>query len=167
LLETSFLVARLAPFLRNRTTRLLKSPKLFVADSGLAAHLAGVTDLRPEADEPLRGALLETFVFQNLAALIGAHLEHAELGFWHVQGRHEVDFVVTLGRRVVAIEVKAASRFSDRDLAGLRAFASTTTGLVAGLLAYNGSELLSLGERLYAVPLGLLLSKSPRLAPRV
>lgn len=158
LLETSFVIARLPPFLKNRTTRLLKSPKLFVGDSGLCAHLAGVADLRPEADEMLRGALFETYVFQNLAALIEAHLDQADLAFWHVQGRHEVDFVISLGRQVVAIEVKAGSAIADSDLVGLRAFAGTTPGFAMGLLAYNGSELLSLGDGLYAVPLGLLLS---------
>lgn len=158
LLEASFVAARLPPFLRSRTTRLIKSPKLFVVDSGLACHLADVTDLRPSADEPLRGAVYETYVHQNLAGTLAAHLSRAELAFWHVQGRHEVDFVLAAGRKCLGIEVKAGSRFGDNDLAGLRAFLDRTPGAVAGILAYNGGEVAPLGDRLYAVPLGLLLS---------
>ena len=158
LLETSFVVARLAPHLRSRVTRLVKSPKLYVADSGLACHLTDVEDLRPSADEPLRGALFETFVHQNLAGILASWSGRADLAFWSVQGRHEVDFVVTSGRRFVAVEVKAGSRFGDRDLGGLRAFLEKTSGAGVGLLAYNGAELLPLGERLYAVPLAMLLS---------
>ena len=158
LLETSFVLARLAPYLRNRPTRLIKSPKLFVSDSGLAAHLTRVSDLRAQADEPLRGALFETYVHQNLAGILQAHDPGAELAFWNVQGRHEVDFVVTSGRRCLAIEVKAAARFTERDLSGLRAFRGKASELVAGVLAYNGTEAVSLGDGLYAVPLGLLLA---------
>jgi predicted AAA+ superfamily ATPase len=158
LLETSFVVTRLTPHLRNRSTRLVKSPKLFVSDSGLAAHLTDVSGLGPADDEPLRGALYETFAHQNLAGLLSDHLERAELCFWNVQGRHEVDFVVVHRRRTVAIEVKAATRFGDSDLSGLRAFVAATPGVVAGILAYNGAEVAPLGDKLFAVPLGLLLS---------
>jgi predicted AAA+ superfamily ATPase len=158
LLETSFVLTRVAPFLRNRSTRLIKSPKLMVTDSGLAAHLADVSDLAPTADEPLRGPLVETWVHQNLAAVLGAHDPRADIGFWSVQGRHEVDFVVSSGRRCVGVEVKAAGRFSDRDLAGLRAFVERTPDAVAGLLAYNGKETHSLGGKLFAVPLAALVS---------
>jgi predicted AAA+ superfamily ATPase len=158
LLETSFVIARLAPYLRSRTTRLIKSPKLYVADSGLAAHLTDVRDLRPAADEPLRGGLFETYVHQNLAGILTAQEDRAELAFWNVQGRHEVDFVLASGRRCVAIEVKAASRFFGRDTSALRTFLDNTPGAVAGVLAYNGHEVAPLGDRLFAVPLGLLLS---------
>lgn len=157
-LETSLVLGRLSPYRRSRASRLIKSPKLFVSDAGLAAHLTGVSDLRPTADEPLRGALHETFVLQNLAGILGAHRERAEIGFWSVQGRHEVDFVIAHGRRVIGIEVKAASRFGPGDLSGLKAFLASTPGAAAGILAYNGGELVPLGERLYAVPLSLLLS---------
>jgi predicted AAA+ superfamily ATPase len=157
LLETSFVITRLQPILRSRTTRLIKSPKLFLSDSGFACHLTGVFDLGARADEPMRGALFETYFLQNLAAILGAHLPKAEIGFWNVQGRHEVDFVVTHGRRSIAIEVKSGTRFSDRDLAGLQTFSAKTPGVAASILAYNGTEAVQLGERLFAIPIGLLL----------
>jgi hypothetical protein len=69
-----------------------------------------------------------------------------------------VDFTIALGRAVFAVEIKAATRFGDRDLAGLRAFAASTPGFRAGILAYNGEEAHALGDGLFAVPLGLLLS---------
>lgn len=158
LLEASFLVTRLSPFLRSRVSRLIKAPKIYMTDSGIAAHLAAVTDLSPTSGEPLRGALLETYVCQNLMAILGAHLPRARVDFWSIQGRHEVDFVVSNGRTVLAIEVKAATRFGERDIAGLRAFVETTTGARTGVLAYNGREAVALGANLYAIPLGLLLS---------
>lgn len=158
LLETSFLLTRLTPFLRSRAARLIKSPKLLMTDSGLTAHLAGVTDLGVTAGEPMRGALFETYVGQNLAALLGAHLPKAHLHFWSVQGRHEVDFVISSGRSCIGIEVKAAGRFSEKDLSGLQAFMASTPEARAGILAYNGTEALAVGQNLYAIPIALLLS---------
>ncbi len=158
LLEASFVLTRLAPYLRSRTTRLIKSPKLFVADSGLAAHLGGVTELSAISGEPLRGPLFEGWVQQNLAGIASAWWPRAELNFWSVQGRHEVDFVFSLGRRCVGIEVKAASRFRGRELGGLKAFLEKTPEATAGILAYNGTEAVALGERLYAVPLAWLVA---------
>lgn len=158
LLETSFLTRRLPPFLKNRSTRLIKSPKCHITDSGLAAHLAGITDLTPGQDDLMRGALFETYVAQNLAALLEAHVPDARLGYWHEQGRHEVDFVIEQGRRACAIEVKAASRWNEGDIAGLRAFLDRTPACVAAVLAYNGKEAVRMDEKLWALPLGHLLA---------
>ena len=158
LLETSMLLERVEPYLRSRTTRLIKSPKIYMSDSGIASHLSGVEHLDATADEPMRGALYETYVFQNLSGILASRLPQFDLGYWSVQGRHEVDFIVSRGRDVVAIEVKAGSRFRDKDLAGLRAFTSKTPGIRAAVLAYNGVETVSLGDKLYAIPIATLLS---------
>ena len=158
LLEASFLIRRLPPFLKNRSSRLIKSPKLHVTDSGLAAHLAGVTGLEPGREDLLRGALYETYVAQNLAALLEAHHPEAHLAYWHEQGRHEVDFVIEAGRKVFAIEVRAATRWSQSDLSGLRAFEDRTPAFAAGVLAYNGREAVQLDGKLFAIPLGHLLA---------
>lgn len=158
LLESSFLIRRLPPFLKNRSSRLIKSPKLHVTDSGLAAYLAGVDNLEPGHDDFLRGALFETYVAQNLAGLLETFLPDAQLAYWHEQGRHEVDFVIESGRKAIAIEVKAATRWRDNDLNGLKTFLERTPTGVAAVLAYNGSEAVKLGDRLYAIPLGHLLA---------
>lgn len=158
LLEGSFVTQRLPPFIRNRASRLIKSPKLHLSDSGLAAHLAGVDDIGPAADEPLRGALFETWVAQQLSAIVDARWPKARLAYWHVQGRHEVDFVIEVGRDTMAIEVKAATRWNERDLAGLRAFLAATPRCRAAILAYRGEEAVPLGERLWAIPLPQLLA---------
>lgn len=157
LLETSFLIRRLPPFLKNRSTRLVKSPKLHFTDSGLAAHMAGISLIEAGRDDMLRGALFETYVVQNVAALIDAHLPDAQLAYWHEQGRHEVDLVVELGRKVLAIEVKAGTRWDEGDLSGLKAFLDRTPACVAAVLAHNGRQCAKLGDRLWAIPIGQLL----------
>ncbi len=159
LLETSFVLYRLYPFLRNRASRLIKSPKLFLSDSGLAAYLAGIDLGQPTAPvDPLYGPLLETYVAQNLRSILDSTWPQARLHFWSVQGRHEVDFVIEVGRFCLAIEVKAAARWGERDLSGLQAFLAATPGCKAAILAYNGKQAVRLGEKIWAIPLSLLLS---------
>lgn len=158
LLEASFVVTRLLPQRTNRTSRLVKAPKLFLADSGLAAHLAGVSAIDAAADEPLSGALLETYVQQNLAVILESAWPEAELAYWHVQGRYEVDFIVRAGRESLAIEVKSGTRWAEADLRGLRAFLDADPRCRAAVLAYGGTTAASLGDRLWVVPVGRLLS---------
>lgn len=66
--------------------------------------------------------MLETFVAQNLVSILHSTWPRANLFFWNIQGRHEVDFIIEAGNRCLAIEVKAAERWAQGDLAGLKAF---------------------------------------------
>ena len=68
-----------------------------------------------------------------------------------------MDFVIELGRKIFGIEVKAATRWSEGDLSGLRAFLERTPACVAAVLAYNGKEAVKLGERLFVIPIEQLL----------
>lgn len=155
LLEASFLAYRLTPYLKNRAVRLIKSPKIYLTDSGIACFLAGLKVLR---GDPSRGPMLETYAAQNLAGIIDARMPGASLHFWNVQGRYEVDFVAESGKKCIAIEVKGASRWEERDLSGLKAFLAGTPSCLAAVLAYNGGETVPLGDRLWAVPLSAVVS---------
>jgi hypothetical protein len=158
LLETSFVISKLNPYLRNKASRLIKSPKVYISDSGLACFMTGVDKFRMDDQEPLLGALFETYVAQNLFAIINARWKEAQLYFWSIQGRNEVDFIIEAGRYCLAIEVKSSTRWQKRDLSGLEAFLAATPHCVAGVLCYNGAEAVRLGEKLWALPLGLILS---------
>jgi hypothetical protein len=155
LLEASYVIHRLNPYIRNRASRLIKSPKIYMSDAGLGGYLAGVNRLE---NDSLRGAYFETFVAQNLLGILSARWPQAELYFWNIQGRAEVDFIVEAGRSCLALEVKASPRWSDRDLTGLKSFLSFTPHCRLAILGYNGAEAVKLGDRLWAVPLGTVLS---------
>ncbi len=157
LMEAGYILRRLPPFLRNRTTRLMKTPKIFCSDSGLAAVLAGAAGFADAPDDPLRGALLETYVLQNLMGNVAGESPAITPHYWNVSGRHEVDFVFECGRRAIAVEVKWASRWNEHDLSGLRAWQETTPGGGLALLACQTRTATQLGENLWVVPLGDLL----------
>jgi predicted AAA+ superfamily ATPase len=158
LFETSFLITRLSPYLKNRATRLIKSPKLYMSDSGLACYLAGVERFGSVSKVPFMGAMFETYIAQNLLSIIEARWRTATLSFWTVQGRYEVDFVIEDGDQCIALEIKSGARWRENDLSGLKAFLSVTPQCKAAILGYNGKDPVKLGEKLWALPLGLLLS---------
>lgn len=157
LLETSFVVRRLSPFLSNKATRLIKTPKMYYSDSGLAAYMADIEHLDYKKPDPMLGPLLETYISQNLIRILESQSTRVKMYYWHVQGRHEVDFVIQIGREIVAIEVKAATRWEQKDLSGLKTFLKYTPQCKAGILAYNGREVVKLEDRIWAVPLGVLV----------
>ena len=145
LLETSYMLVRLPAYAVNRTKRLIKSPKVYWGDPGLALHLA-------EAPEPT-GAHLENVVLHDLLAWRDARLERAELGYWRTAIGEEVDFVIETGRSLLPVEVKATARPRLADAAHLRTFrAEYGKKARAGLLLHTGSTLEWLAPGVLAAP---------------
>ena len=158
LFDASFFITRITPYLGNRASRIIKSPKLYLSDSGLAGYLAGIDPSSGVRQDPLFGALFETYAAQNLSSILAAKWQSAGLYFWAVQGRNEVDFVIEAERACMALEFKSAARWHDRDLAGLKAFLSATPHCKAAILCHNGEDAVKLGERLWALPVSMVLS---------
>ena len=131
LLETSYLLVRLPAYAVNRTKRLIKSPKLYWGDTGVALHLTQET-------EP-RGAHLENLVLHDLMAWRDSRIERAELFYWRTSIGEEVDFVIETGNSLLPIEVKATTRPRYRDTAHLRTFRSEYGDMSRpGLLLHTG-----------------------------
>jgi uncharacterized protein len=155
LLEHTFLLERLPPWHSNRLSRLVKTPKLHVGDSGLAAALLGVDARSVMADRPLLGQLLETFAFQELRRQASWHDEpHAFFHFRDKDGA-EVDIVIERGATAVAgVEVKAGASVTPADFRGLRKLKEAAGArFAAGVVLYDGEAASSFGDRLFAVPL--------------
>lgn len=145
LLETSYLLVRLPAYAVNRTKRLIKAPKIYWGDTGVAMHLAGV-------DEP-GGAHLENLVLQDLLSWRDARIERAELGYWRTAIGEEVDFIIETGGKLLPIEVKATSRPRLSDAKHLRTFrAEYGNKSRAGLLLHTGTAVEWLAPDVLAAP---------------
>jgi len=158
LFETSFIITKLNPYLKNRASRLIKSPKLYLSDSGLACYLTGLNRIEFTSSQPLTGSMFETYIAQNLLSLIQGRWPSACLYFWSVQGRNEVDFIIEVNNHCIALEIKSGTRWQERDLSGLKAFLTATPHCKAAILGYNGTEIVKLGEKIWALPLSLIFS---------
>jgi len=114
------MVRRLAPFFANVQKRLTKSPKLYVRDTGLLHHLAGLRRPRELATWARRGSSFEGLVIEELAALAQRRLVRPELFFWRTHAGAEVDLLLVEGRRILPIEIKLGASVDQHSLAGLR-----------------------------------------------
>jgi predicted AAA+ superfamily ATPase len=156
ILEISMLGHLLPAFGLNRRKRLIRTPKFFLGDSGLACHLCGLSRPSHAAASPLWGALLETWVFQHLSVQASLLRPAAEVFYWRSSDNKEVDFVLEWNGRLVAVEVKATRSPGARDASGLAVFRDEYPDLMtAGLLLHAGDRVEVLGDRLFAVPLGV------------
>jgi uncharacterized protein len=158
LLERVFLLEMLPPWHTNRLSRLVKTPKLHVGDTGLACALLGVDAASLSADRPLLGQLLETFVFQELRRQ--ASWTEDPLRFFHFRDKDgaEVDIVIERGaREVVGIEVKASSTVTAADFRGLRKLeVAAGRRFAAGVVLYDGEAAVPFGDAMHAVPVRAL-----------
>jgi len=153
LLERVFLLERLPPWHVNQMSRLVKRPKLHVGDTGIACALLGLDAARLEADRVVLGAMLETFVLQELRRQ--ASWRPNPIDFFHFRDRDdfEVDIVLEGDGAVAGVEVKAAASVNDSDLRGLRKLQSAAgKRFAAGVVLYDGSATVSFGGGLFAVP---------------
>lgn len=138
-------MVRLPAFAVNRTKRLIKSAKLYWADSGLALHLAEIAE--PGA------AHLENLLLLDLLAWRDARLERAELFHWRTAVGEEVDFIVEAGRKLLPIEVKASAQPRLSDGRGIHAFrAEHGAAALPGLLVHTGNTTAWIAADILAVP---------------
>jgi len=160
LLERIFLIELLPPWHSNRLSRLVKTPKLHLGDTGLASSLLGVDAGALARDRPLLGQLLETFVLQELRRQASWHDD--AIGFHHFRDKdgYEVDIVLEReGRELAGVEVKAAATVTESDFRGLRKLKDASgVRFASGVVLYDGESTVRFAEDLFAVPIKALWS---------
>jgi predicted AAA+ superfamily ATPase len=143
-------------------SRLVKTPKLHIGDTGLAVALLGINAQDLAADRELLGQFLETFVYQELQRQSSGHEDDIRFHHFRDKDGYEVDLVLEKGTRQIAgVEVKASASVSSSDFRGLRKLASAAGNrFAAGVVLYDGEISVSFGDSLYAVPIRRLWEAS-------
>ncbi len=147
LLETSFQLLRLPAYSANRTKRLVKSPKLYWSDPGLASWLAG--------GQVTSGALLENLVLHDLLAWRDSQVPAPNVLFWRTSTELEADFVIECGGQLLPVAVQATSSPGYRASRGLRAFRDEYDPggqFAGGLLLHCGEQIRWMSDRILAIP---------------
>jgi len=145
MLETSYQLIRLPAYSVNRTKRLIKAPKAYWSDVGLALHLSGETTPR--------GAHLENLLLADLHAWAAAAPDRPEILYWRTAAGEEVDFVIEWRGRLLPIEMKAARRVSSRDARGIAGFREEYgSAVLGGLVLYAGDETMFVADKVLAAP---------------
>ena len=161
LLEGVFLLEEVPPWHSNRLSRLIKTPKLHIGDTGIASAMLNRDATALWENRALLGQLLETFVYQELRRQASWHEDEFRLHHFRDRDGFEVDLVLERsGGEVAGVEVKAGATVTDADFRGLRKLKDGAgKHFRAGVVLYDGEVAASFGEGLCAVPLAELWTK--------
>jgi predicted AAA+ superfamily ATPase len=149
LLTDALMIRQLQPWHANVSKRQIKSPKIYVRDTGLLHQLLGVEDEKALLTHPKLGASWEGFVIEQVLA----SQPHDEAWFWGTRQGAEIDLLLRRGGRLFGIECKRADapRITPSILVALEDLQIERVAVV-----YPGSRRFPLGDRVEAVPLASL-----------
>jgi len=138
LMEASYVLFRLQPYFANTRKRLVKRPKLYFHDTGLACFLLGITAPLHLEHHPLRGAIFENWVISEVMKFDTAHNHFADLAFYADAGGHEIDLLYRPGADLVPIEIKSGQTFHSDYFKGISYFAKHFPSH-PGMIVYAGA----------------------------
>ena len=140
-LEAGYIVFLLRPHHQNFGKRLVKTPKLYFHDTGLAAHLMGIRDSAHLSIHSARGALFENFVISELQKRRYNQGLASNLYFWRNNTGEEVDVLIEHGDKLMPVEIKSGQTFTSDFLAGLNKWARYAGDkALPAHLVYGGDE---------------------------
>jgi uncharacterized protein len=137
-LEASYIIKLLRPYYKNFNKRLIKSPKLYFIDTGLAAFLLDISDENQMKTHPLRGALFENFVVSEFLKNRFNNGQTDNLFFFRDNTGNEVDLICDHGQKTDAVEVKSAQTVAPDFFKGLRFFSRLSGNVRRGMVLYGG-----------------------------
>lgn len=141
ILEASFLVFRLQPYFENFGKRIIKSPKLYFTDVGLATYLLDISTTEQIARDPLKGNLVENFVISELIKNRYNQGIEPSFYFYRDSNSNEVDLLFKSGNNLIPIEIKSSSTFNIDFLKGIKYFQEIAESRAPyGYLIYSGSQ---------------------------
>lgn len=159
LLEGYFLVRRLQPYHANLAKRLVKSPKVYIRDSGMLHYLLGISTADQLLSSPARGNSFEGFMIQQTTALEHLHRPGSGVYFFRTQVGAEIDLVIDRGQSRIGFEFKAGGTIEPRDWAHLQS--GIDDGVIhRGIIAYNGTRRFPVSDCITVAPAGELLANA-------
>lgn len=158
LLEKVFLIETLPAWSGSLKNRLVKTPKVFITDTGLLAYLQGLSLDKVKKNPTLTGSLTENFVVCELKKQLGWIEKRATMFHFRTSNEREVDIVLeNAAGDLVGIEVKSSSSINPSDFKGLQLLAeSLPEKFKRGIILYTGNKFLGFGEKLFLVPINAL-----------
>ena len=140
-LEASYIIFLLKPHHRNFGKRLIKSPKLYFYDTGLAAWLLGINDAKQMSIHAMRGALFENLMISELLKGRFNKALASNLYFWRDNTGNEIDVLIEKTGTLIPVEIKSGQTVTKDYFTGLKKWltiADATTG--SSYIIYGGNE---------------------------
>lgn len=140
-LESSYIVFLLPAYYRNFNKRIIKAPKMYFTDTGLACYLLGIENFKHVGRDPLLGGLFENFVIIEILKYFWSDGRNAPLYFFRDNVGNEIDLLIEKARNVFGIEIKAGKTVNSDWFKGLK-YLKTVMGktVLSRHLVYGGNE---------------------------
>ena len=158
MLEMIYQISLLRAYSSNVSKRFIKSPKLFMTDSGIFTHLLGITSTEGIHESNHKGDIFETFVYGELLKHLSYSMTQPSIYHYRTNDKKEIDFILEKGNTIIAIEVKASRTVKRDDFKHIADFQSKSKQNVLGIVLYAGEHVLPFGDehsKRYAVPLSV------------
>ncbi|CBL46023.1 Predicted ATPase, AAA+ superfamily [gamma proteobacterium HdN1] len=158
MLEMIYQLGLLPPISSNLSKRFIKSPKLYMTDSGVYSHLLGIQDTQELHESTYKGNVFETFVYAELLKHLSYANIRASLCHYRTSDQKEIDFILERGEQLIAIEVKSTQQIKKEAFKHISDLQEKSKQKVLGIVLYAGQNLLSFSENgfpRYAVPLSV------------
>jgi len=153
LLEVTYQISLIRPYFTHLGKRLVKTPKLYSNDTGMATHLMGINEWEVLENQGHAGPMVETWVACELLKLMPVLDYRFRLYFWRTQTGQEIDFLIEKAGKVVAIEVKWGRQIDESDIRDLNRLAEDLKEkLLFSIILYSGTEGVPLGPKTVAIP---------------
>ena len=140
-LEAAYLIFRLPPYYENFSKRVIKSPKVYFTDTGLACALLGIETENQLQRDPLAGGLAENWAILEYLKQRWNHGKEAHIYFYRDRHGNEIDLLIAAGRSLTPVEIKSAQTFSSHFIKGIQRFRDLAGERVRpGYVIYNGAD---------------------------
>jgi len=160
ILETTYQIFFIRPYFANIGKRLIKMPKVYIGDTGMACHLSAAEDWETLERQGKVGNMAETWAVSELRKLISLGDIRYQIYYWRTYAGREVDFLIEHGERVVAIEVKWTQNLGESDLAGLKDCARDLKSRHRlSILLYPGTEMVAIDKSTLVMPFGFFFGR--------
>ncbi|SFP83160.1 ATP-binding protein [Hydrogenimonas thermophila] len=156
-LEHTYQVQKLKPFFKNELKRVIKSPKIYATDTGILSYLLQITTPDEFEASHFKGSIVETFVYNELIKAQTYASTNSQLYYYRTSDKKEIDFILELSSKVIAIEIKNSKTVSKSDFKHIYHLSKEIPNeFDKGIVLYNGDQVLKVDHNMYAIPLAFL-----------
>ena len=156
-LEHTYQIQKLQPYFNNALKRLIKTPKIFATDTGVLVHLLQISSAQELANSPYKGAIYETFVFDELLKANTSSKKRANIYYYRTSDQKEIDFILEISGRLIAIEVKSSKTISKDDFKHIYHLKENLQSKFdKGIVFYAGDTAVKLDDDMFALPFGFM-----------
>ncbi len=159
MLEMIYQISLLKAYSSNISKRFIKSPKLYMSDSGVLSHLLNITTTQELLNSNKKGDVIETFIYNELLKHISYSTTMPNIYHYRTNDKKEIDFVLEKGDKIIAIEVKSSHTVKLEHFKHIVDFQKKSSKKIIGIVFYMGEAVLPFGDgeyERYALPIATL-----------